>query len=46
VQHGVNPRGDDIIFVLLDKLMRGVSFAGQSQFNRPEQIVVFHNLST
>ena len=37
MQHGVNPRGGGIVFVLLDEFMRGVPFAGQSQFNRLEQ---------
>ena len=36
VQHGVNPRGGGVVFILLDELMRGVPFAGQSQFNRSE----------
>ena len=39
VQHGVNPRGRGIVFVLLDELMRGVPLAGQSQFHRLEQFI-------
>jgi hypothetical protein len=38
VQHGVNPRGG-AVFVLLDDLMRGVPFVGQSQFHRFKQII-------
>ena len=40
VQHGVNPRGGGVVFVLLDELMRGIPFASQSQFHRLEQIIV------
>ena len=40
VQHGVNPRGGGVVFVLLDQVVRGVPFAGQGQFNRLEQIFV------
>jgi hypothetical protein len=40
VQHGVNPRGRGVAFVLLDQFMRSVPLAGQSQFNRFEQIIV------
>ena len=39
VKHGMNPRGG-AVFELLDELMRGVPFAGQSQFNRFEQVIV------
>jgi hypothetical protein len=39
VQHGMNPRGGGVVFVLLDELMRGVPFAGQCQFNRLEQFI-------
>ena len=40
VQRGVNPRSHGIVLVLLDELMGGLPFAGQSQFHRPKQIIV------
>ena len=39
VQHGMNPRGGSVIFVLLHGFMSGVPFAGESEFNRAEQFV-------
>jgi RNA 3'-terminal phosphate cyclase len=45
VQHGMNPRGGGVVLVLLDELMRGVPLAGQSQFNRFKQFIVYRAYS-
>ena len=39
VQHGVNPCGGGVVFLLLNELMRSVPLAGEGQFNGPEQLI-------
>ena len=40
VQHGVNPCGGAIAFVLLNEIVRGVPFAGEREFDGLKQFVV------
>jgi hypothetical protein len=47
VQHGMNPRGDSIVFVLLHQIMCSVPIAGLRQFNCFQEFIVrnVHGLS-
>jgi len=42
VQHDMNPRGDSVVFMLLDDLMRGVPLASNGQFNCLQQFSFRH----
>ena len=42
MQHRMNPGGGGIVLVALNDLMRGIPFTGESQFNRPQQLVFWH----
>lgn len=37
VEHGVDPSGGRVVFVLLDELMRGLPIAGDGEIQRAEE---------